>query len=297
VQWTKTFTATSTSPLKVRLSANGKQYNATTSTNDASAIDTPLAFAENDSKTLRLAEQAGDITITVPEVGEYTLVVDLSNPNRWTCRAVSGSVAPPPTVNQYVYLPGIGDGEGDWTFNAKLSLYNEEELAYAGVVNVNSAWGYTINIEEGNWNDKYTLADGDTLSGTLTFKGEDNLPAPTAARLYLVETSLKDSTYNLTPVTNQIYVVGLNDLWEFDVPLTATTPGVFSGDITINKASTYGFKIQIDNTWNHYYGYGGAERKLSYKGADISDDESSLTLGTYQMTVDLINETYAITPK
>jgi hypothetical protein len=306
VQWTKTFTATSTSPLKVRLSANGKQYNATTGTDDALAIDTSLAFAENDSGTLRLAEQAGDITITVPEAGEYTLVVDLSNPNKWTCCAVSGSVAPPPTVNQYVYLPGIGDGDGDgsWTFNAKLSLYNEEELAYAGVVNVNSAGGYTINIEEDNWDDKYTFADGDTLSGTLTFKGKDNLPAPTAAGLYLVETSLKDSTYNLTPVANQIYVVGLHDSWTFDVPLTATaTPGVFFGDITINSASQWGFQIlpilPIDDIWIHY-GYGGTEGKLNYEGAknitNITDD-ASLTPGTYQMTVDLINETYAITPK
>ncbi|MDR2804673.1 MAG: DUF5114 domain-containing protein [Dysgonamonadaceae bacterium] len=291
VQWTAGFNATSTT-LKIRLNANGKQYDATTATNDALAIDTPLAFAENGSGTLRLAEQAGDITITVPEAGEYTLVVDLSNPNEWTCRTVTGSVAPPPAVNPYVYLPGIGDGEGNWTFNAKLSLYDEDKLAYAGAVNVNAAWGYTINTEENNWDDKYTLADGDAFSGTLTFKGEQNLPAPEAG-LYLVETSLKELTYHLTPVESRIYVVGLHDSWTFDVPLTeeTTTPDVFSGDITINGASSWGFQIHIDSSWQCYYG--GSEGKLYYKGANITDD-ASLAPGTYRMTVDLINGTYVI---
>ncbi|MDR2058305.1 MAG: DUF5114 domain-containing protein [Dysgonamonadaceae bacterium] len=289
VKWTAVFNTTSASTLKIKLNANGKQYDATTKTDDNLAVDTPVAFAQ-DGETLRFANQAEDITITVPGAGEYTLVVDLNNPNRWTYQIVSGSAAPE-EVNPYVYLPGIGDGEGNWTFDHYLALYDEDKLAYAGAVNVNSAWGYTINIEKDNWDDKYTFAEGDAYSGTLVFKGENNLPAPEAG-LYLMETSLKELTYNLTPVENQIYVVGLHDQWTFDVALAATTtPGIFSGDVTINSASPWGFQIHIDDSWGHYYG--GSEGKLYYKGANITDD-ASLAPGVHRMTIDLINGTYVI---
>ncbi|MDR1416151.1 MAG: DUF5114 domain-containing protein [Prevotellaceae bacterium] len=291
VQWTAAFEASSASTLKVKLSASGKQYNATTKTDDNLAADAPVAFTQSGDGLL-LAPQAGDITVTVPEAGEYTLVVDLSNPSAWTCQAVSGAVAPK-EINPYLYLPGVDDGiRGEWTFDSYLTLYNEDDSSYAGVVNVSSQWGYSINVEKDNWDDKYTLNEGDAYSGTLVFKGENNLPAPSAG-LYLIEISLKDLTYKLTPVENQIYAVGLHDQWTFDVALTsaAATPGVFSGDITINSASPWGFQIHIDDSWNHYYG--GAEGKLYYNGQNITDD-ASLEPGTYRMTVDLINGTYTI---
>jgi hypothetical protein len=291
VQWTTVFNVSSASTLKVQLNANGKQYDATTKTDDNLAMDTPVAFAQ-DGENLLLATQAGDISIAVPEAGEYTLIVDFSNPNAWTCQVTSGSVVPK-EVNPYVYLPGIDDGiSGSWTFDNYLVLSNEDRLAYTGVVNTNSQWGYSINVEKDNWDDKYTFAEGDAYNGTLVFKGTTNLPAPNAG-LYLMETSLKELTYTLTPVGNQIYVGGLNDQWTFDVPLTATTtPGVFSGDITINSASSWGFKIYIQaDDWDHFFG--GAEGKLYYSGSNITDD-ASLSSGTHRMTVDLINRTYLI---
>ncbi|MDR1022305.1 MAG: DUF5114 domain-containing protein, partial [Prevotellaceae bacterium] len=148
------------------------------------------------------------------------------------------------------------------------------------------------NIEKDNWNDKYTLAEGDAYSGTLVFQGEDNLPAPDAG-LYLIETSIKNFTYNLTAVGNEIYIVGLNGEWEVNIPLAATaTPGVFSGDITISSASEWGFQIYIvAGDWVHIFG--GAEGKLYYKGSNITDD-ASLAPGVHRMTVDLINATYVI---
>jgi hypothetical protein len=295
VQWTAVFKASSASTLKIKLNSNGKQYDAATKTDDNLAVSTPVAFAQS-GETLLLADQAGDITIAVPEAGEYTLVVDLSNPSAWTCQAVSGAVAPV-EINPYIYLPGIDDGitNEPWTFDNYLILYNEDNLAYAGIVNVNSQWGYTINVEKDNWEDKYTFAGGDgddAYSGTLVFQGETNLPAPDAG-LYLIETSIKNLTYNLTAVGNEIYISGLNDVWDFSTALTATeTPGVFSGDITISSASEWGFQIYIvAGDWVHIFG--GADRKLYYKGSNITDD-ASLAPGVYRMTVDLINATYVI---
>jgi hypothetical protein len=296
VKWTTVFSATSASTLKIKLNADGKLYDSTTG--DNSATDKSIAFAQED-ETLVLASQAGDITVSVPVAGEYTLVVDFSNPNTWTCQVVSGATGPE-EVKTLAYLLGIDDGineSGEWTFDNYLKLYNEDELTYAGVVNVNSKWGYTINLEKENWDDKYILGEGDASNGTLVLVSDadekPNIPAPTPG-VYLIDVSLKALTYNLITVGDQIYVVGLNDQWEFDIPLSAVAAnsGVFSGNITINSVSSeYGFQIHIDNSWNHFFG--GSDGELYYQGGNITDD-TSLNPGTYQMTVDLINGTYEI---
>jgi hypothetical protein len=288
VKWTLAFNVTAASALKIKLNSAGQLYNV--QTGDAASESKSLAFAP-EGERLVLAAQAGEITVNVPAAGEYTLEIDLSNPNQWTYQVVSGSSVPV-EVNPFVYLPGIDDGiSGSWTFDNYLRLFNEDELTYVGVVNVNSQWGYSINTEKDNWDDKYTPGEGDAYNGTLVFKGEGNIPAPTPG-LYLIETSLKGLTYNLTSVGNEIYVLGLHDVWDFNTPLAATaTPGVFSGNITINSASPWGFTINLKDSWD--YKFGGSDGKLYYRGSNITDD-ASLAPGSYQMTVDLVNMTYEI---
>ncbi|WP_029902491.1 DUF5114 domain-containing protein [Prevotella sp. 10(H)] len=294
VRWTAVFNATEASTMNIKLNAAGKLYDYTTGDSDAAAKDTPFAFSQDGENIIR-AEQAGDITVSVPEAGTYTLVVDLSNPQAWTCTAVSGSEEPEPVI-QYLYLPGIDDGitNADWNFDHYLKLYNENELKYAGVINVNSKWGYSINTEKDNWTDRYNMDEGDAYAGKLRFKGEENnIPAPTPG-VYLIETSMISFEYSLTAIGNQIYVLGLHDVWQFNTPLTATaTAGVYAGNITINSASPWGFAIHLKNgDWDRKFG--GSGGKLYYRGENIKDD-ADLAPGTYLMTVDLINETYSIT--
>jgi len=292
VRWTYVFNAGSASDVKIKLDASGKQYNYISKTDDAAATDASLRFSQEGGRIV-LDSQSGEITVSVPEAGESTLIVDLSDPNNWICKIVSGSEEPEETP-QYLYLPGVDDGiSGSWTFDNYLRLFDEDNLGYAGVVNVNSLWGYTMNPEIDNWADKYTMAEGDAYSGTLVFGGEDNIPAPDAG-LYLIDASTKGLTYALTSLGSEIYVVGLEDVWEFNVPLIAThVPGVYSGTITFSSASSWGFSIHLVNgDWNHKFG--GSEGKLYYRGDNITDD-ASLTPGTYQINVDLINQTYSIT--
>lgn len=293
MKWNMTFNATSASTLKIKVQASTKLYDYTTGTDDTKAKDAAIAFAQN-GESLILSAQAGEITVDVAQAGEYTLEVDLSNQTAWKCLAVKGS-SEPIVVNPLVYVAGIDDGltGGAWNFNNSLKLYNEDNLAYAGVVNVNSLWGYAIHTEKDNWSDFYKMATGDAASGTLVAKGQTNIPAPTAG-LYLIDVSLNSLTYKTTNIANSIYVLGLNDAWLFNTPLNlTTTAGVYKGTITISKASEWGFVIHlVNNNWD--VKLGGSGGKLYYLGSNIKDD-ASLAAGTYQMTVDLINGTYSIT--
>lgn len=287
VKWTLPFTATSTS-YTVQISGTGAKYDVSTGTTDANAVSTPIAFSQN-GDNLALSSSAGSLTITVPAAGDYTLTLDLSNPKAWTIAAVEGTGGPV-TINPYVYLPGSTDGSGDWTFNQRLPLYNEDKLAYAGVVNFNSAWGYQI-ASENSWSNVYTFGSGDASAGTIVFQGgANNIPAPSG--LNLIDISLTDLTYATTAIGSQIWVVGLDDHWAFDMPLTATgTAGEYSGQITFAGASPWGFQIHLDSSWAHYLG--GSNGSLYYKGSNITDD-ATLAAGTYTMTVNLINGTYSI---
>jgi hypothetical protein len=289
VKWTYSFTATETGTKTIQLGTTGKQYNATTGTDNAAAINTPIAFAQNGEKIV-IAQTAGNLTVSIPEKGDMTLTLDLSNPDEWKCEIVKGSTGPV-EINPYLYAPGIDDGiSGSWTFDNFLTLYNEDNLAYAGVINVNSLWGYSFNTEKDNWDDKYTFDEGDAYSGTLVFKGPDNIPAPNPG-LYLIDVSTKNLTYSLIGIGDEIYATGVNDDWDF-IPLAKTAEGVFSGTVTITKASEWGFQIHIDQTWNHKFG--GSEGKLYYQGSNLTDD-ASLAPGAYTLTVDLILGTYTIT--
>ncbi|MDR1763923.1 MAG: DUF5114 domain-containing protein [Dysgonamonadaceae bacterium] len=288
VKWTYAFTATGAGSKSIKLSTVGKLYDTATGTADASAKDTQVAFVQNGSK-LSLAGTAGNISISIPEAGEMTLTLDLSNPNDWKCEVTKGSTTPV-TVNPHLYLPGIDDGiSGSWTFDNFLNLYDEDNLAYAGVVNVNSLWGYTFNTESGNWDEKYGIGEGDAYSGTLLYKG-GNMPAPAAGE-YLFDVSIKNLTYSLIAIGNEIYVAGLNDDWGF-TPLPRTAVGVYAANVNIAGASPWGFQIHIDQTWSHKFGGSGAE--LVYLGANLTDD-ASLTPGVYLLTVDLIHGTLSFT--
>jgi hypothetical protein len=289
-KWTLPFTATSASAT-ITIGGNTKLYNKSTGTDDAKAIAGNIWFGLSNDK-LTISESASDVTIDIPAVGDYSLVIDLSNPSQWTIGLSQGD-EPTEVIYPYLYLPGVDDViAGSWTFDNYISLYNEEDLEYAGVVNVNSAWGYTMNPEKDNWDLKYTFASGDALSGMLVKEGSNNIPAPDAG-LYLIKTSLKSLSYQLIGIGSKIYVSGLNNTWDFSVTLDATaTAGEFEGQITITQASSWGFQIHVDDSWNNLFG--GSNGNLFFKGGNITDD-ASLAPGVYTMKVNLINATYSIT--
>jgi hypothetical protein len=289
-KWTYSFTATGVETKTITLSTTGKQYNTVSGTDDASAVDTPFALAQEGEKIV-VSETPGNISISIPKAGDMTLTLDLSNPNQWKCEVIEGSSGPV-EVKQELYVSGIDDGiTGGWTFDNYLSLYKEDNLSYAGVFNVNSVYGYSLYTEKDNWDDKYALGEGDEHGGTLVFQGGNNIPAP-APDVYLLDVSLQALTYSLMALDNEIYVAGLNDDWSTFIPLTKQSAGVYSGSIHITQASEYGFQLQLINQgWDHKFG--GEGGKLYYQGNNITDD-ARLSSGTYTLTVDLINKSYNI---
>lgn len=289
-RWFHVFEAASAGDITIRLSGQGDRYDSSTGDAAPATDKVPIAFTQNGAN-LALANAAGDITVHVTAAGESTLTIDLSDPKAWTASVAGGSSEPEPVIEE-VFLVGIEDGfpGGNWNFDRALKLYDEEGRKYSGVANVNSLYGYQIAIEKENWSDVYALAEGDASAGTLVYQDtSNNIPAPTPG-LYYFDVDLANLSYALTPIGGEIYVSGLDDVWDFTTTLSATeTPGVFSGEITVTKVTEWGFKIYlIADNWNIVYG--GYDGTLYFNGNDgINPAE-----GTYTMTVDLVGGTYTI---
>jgi hypothetical protein len=287
VTWMASFTTT-TANASFTINGISALYNSTTGTDDASAIPGTVTFAPGSSNEV-LFNQTG--TFTVPgAAGDYTLKINLSDPKAWTYEITAGAIVVVDPISKYLYLPGVDDGiSGSWTFNNYLNLISEDDSTFAGVVNVNSLWGYQMGLEADNWTDVYKMASGDAYAGTLSFKEGSNISAPDAG-LYLIQADLKNKTYSLTSV-EKAYVTGLNDDWTLAEMTATETVGVYSSQITISKASSWGFQVFIDDQWKNKFG--GAKGILSYNGANITDD-ATIAPGTYTLIVNFIKGTYLI---
>lgn len=274
----------------VNLSINGTGmlYNAASGT-DAAAQTTEVGFGGDASAlTFNPSGTGSSVTVTLP-AGETDLILDLNSPKGWTLTA--GTAAPPAEkAAELLWLAGHNDGiTGGWNFDSWLHLYNEDNLSYGGVLNINSLWGYKLYNEEGNWDSCWTMVDGGNgFEGKLEANGNNNITAPDPG-LYVMDVSLSSLTYRLTLI-NSVQYTGINDDWNL-TPMTATeVPGVYTATIEKRAESPYGVKVVINENWDIAFGGGDGTLRLHQDGFDGDND---LANGTYTLTVNLCEGTYS----
>ena len=286
--WSYTYTSTATGTINIQIAGTGAQYDYTTSTDDDAAVTTAVAFGQNGSE-ITFGSTASTISVDVAYTGEVTLTLDLSDPTNWTCQVTEGSTSTT-YIPEYLYLPGIDDGEsGSWTFDNTIRLYDEDTQSYAALCYVNSLWGYQIATEVDNWTDVYFMDSGDATSGTLVYGSGTNIPAPDEG-LYLIHASIGNLTYYTQEVTSVQYA-GISDDWTpYDMTLTDSANGIFTATITVTADTSWGFQILLNNSWTEYFG--GSDGDLYFTGSNIPCSYSAGT--TITLTVNLCTCTYSI---
>ncbi len=291
-RWTYDFTAVQAGDVTFKISGTGAQYNVKTGTDDKSAVSTPVGFGGT-SGNVTFGTSASDITVNVPKAGKYSLTLDLKNPKSWTC-----SVKTPDhsqgQINKYLYVSGADDAiSGSWTFDHFLTLYNEDNQTYAGIMTVSSKYGYKFYTTKDDWDSSYgTDNSGTAASGSLK-SGGCNIPAPEPG-LYLLNVDMKKLTYNVATVST-VSVAGFNTSgdqggnWTLVDMLPTAVSGVYSATVTLAGTCKWGAKIYINGSYDSYFG--GSDGALVYKGDGL---EASKGAGTYTLTVDLKNLTYTM---
>lgn len=287
-KWTYTYNAGAAGNININIVGTGKQYNVSTGTDDALAIDTPISFG---GSAASLEFGANDvISVEIAQAGETTLTLDLNDPLALKITAEAGAPAPVTKVAPLLYLPGV---YGEWTFDWYVKLYNEDYLNYGGALQVDSEWGYQITVED-NWDcDKYMMELGsNAYEGKLVLNGSDNIAAPTPG-FYLFDISLSALTYKLTSITKVSYT-GLNDDWSLTEMTPGNEPGVYTAQVTKSANTPWGVKIILNDNWDLYFGGNGTPGELAlYQDGFEGDNE--LENGVYTLTVNLSKGTYSYT--
>jgi starch-binding outer membrane protein SusE/F len=211
----------------------------------------------------------GANNITAPTAGLYLIKADLKNLT-------------------YSHTPITSLGHAGLNNDWNLAVMDATTVpgVYSSSVTISAAspYGCQLIINE-DWATYYGGTDG-----VLNYKGSNILDDATiAAGTYDLIADIRNNSYVF--LGDEVYITGLNNLWDFTkVVLTKSSTGVYTGKATISAPSTYGMTIQIDQSWDRFFG--GSFGSLIYLGANITDDQE-LAVGTYDVTVDFINNTCA----
>lgn len=277
--WMLTFTA-ETAGASFTVGSRTKTYNVSTGTNDEAAVDGEINFIPTSDNKLDYQLTESGSSFTVNEAGTYTLTLHLADPANLQYTLEQGEVVIEDPISDKLYLPGIDDLiRGEWTFDTYLRLQSDLDSTFAGIVNVDSEWGYVMMLEAENWGSEYK--QGETAGTLMPPPSEaENIAAPEAG-LWLIEADLKNLSYQYMEITEVGYS-GINDDWTSISPLTAgETQGVFTAEVSISAPSEWGFKILLNNDWDLFFG--ANEGGLLYKDANIN---YNLENGNYLLKVD-----------
>lgn len=298
--WIASFIATEAGEKTITISGNGDQWNVETGTNDGAGIPVNVAFA-NENNNLVLADNAGNISVTIPESGECTIKLDLIYPNDRKVYVEAGGTDIPeePEEIPQIYLPGLNQNQGEgWNWNSILTLmYPESDMKYSGVLQVNATDGHYDIYTNSDWNaDKYILDENDNTStafeGNLVKGGTQHIPAPTNG-LYLFDIDLKNLTYKLTTIDKLYIYLGENDGSLHEMSPTGTI-GEFSITETIPTGENWGIKFYLFNEdWTGCFGNGG-NGILYYAGNNDTTGIEVQAGSKYTITANIINKTYSI---
>lgn len=289
-KWTLTYNATTTGTATIQISGTGSQYNSQTGTDDDAAISTSVNFAQENGQ-LVLSETPSNLTINVPATGEMSLILDLSNPKEWTCKAAEGSDTPA-EVQQHIYVLGNDD---TWNYDQYLTLYDEDNLCYAAAVNFNCSWGYYFSKEYQGWD--HINQDPNSADRKLIANGTDNsnIQAP-GKGLYVTIASLGWMSYWYgmdAPITS-VSCAGFNDEWDM-ITMTpdAEHPGVYTAQITATKDTPWGVQVLMNSSWDYSFGT-YSDGTLRWTKKENAAPKGWETGRTYTFTVDLCKSIYSL---
>ena len=300
-QWLATFTADAPGSRTITISGQGELFNASTGTDAGSATD--IAFAM-EGENLVLAETAGSVNVEVPQAGECTLRLNLSDPKNCTATVEAGSAEVP-----VVYPSELKMISSDGTELLTLPQTGEQgkyTAIYTGLGSINfkfvdqtsDIWyGYIYTEDETN--DPFKL-DG---SGTdLYFEGgwsDSNVN-------YIITVDLNDMTWGFEP-TSSAYPSSIA-MYQFDknawtkgekvIDLTQTEEGKFTGIFQ----GEYGFDFMFIDENGTLYGTTWSEDNQNGTRLETSPGQPLWIYGydwgvslNITINVDLTNMTWSYT--
>ncbi len=229
---------------------------------------------------------------------------------------VPPKIALPTTGKLYI----VGDAtNGGWTNPVPTptqELTRIDETTFGGIFNMTAGKEYLILPLNGNWDNKFALANkgipGISGGGDFGFNLSDNFPAPAASGLYKVILDFQSGKFTVTPYTQQhgipdsLYIVGdaTTGGWSNPVPIpsqrftriNSTLWELASVNLTAGKEYLF---LPENGNWGKKYG-AFDNSTPGIKGGGLFKPEGQNmpapdVTGNYKISFDLINNVYVVT--
>jgi hypothetical protein len=174
-----------------------------------------------------------------------------------------------------------------------------DSVTYQGNFYLNGGQEYLLLPVNGDWSNKYSVADktvpGLSAGGSFGLNLSDNIPGPANTGIYTITVDFQHGTFSVSLVQQfgLLWVPGDYQGW---TPATAPNlgspknDGNYDGYINIPAGGTYQFKLTTTPDWSNALGDGG--------GGTLSPSGGNLTVpgpGYYHIVANTNNNTWSAT--
>ena len=285
--WIASFTATEAGDKVITISGSGEQWNVETGTSDGAGIATDVALAIDGNNNIVLADNAGNISVTIPQAGECTIKLDLVNPNDRKVYVEAGGTDIPVSYPQTLDVVHFGDNGSEQPLTT-LNLINKDKGIYSGTYSgekldfqiidrTNLVWygcDQTENNKLSSSDDKWNMwfnSSGNTLNVTITV----NLSEGTWSYVDNQGTSPNE-------ITMYKYDKSSSTITDKIITLSKESDGIYKG--TFNGLYDFNFMFVDESTYTQY---GTTWSESNKNGQALSIDAGALWIYGYEWNVTL----------
>ena len=225
-------------------------------------------------------------------------------------------VALPTTGKLYIVGDATAGGWDNPVPTPKQELTKIDETTYGGIFNLIGGKFYLILPLNGNWDNKFSVADnglaGLSGGGDFGFNLKDNFPGPATSGLYKVILDFQSGKFTVTPFTQQhglpdsLYIVGDATAggWDNPVPIpsqrftriNSTRWELPSINLTAGKEYLF---LPENGNWGKKFGAVDKNTPGIKVGGPFKPEGENMPApevsGNYKISFDLINNTYVVT--
>ena len=283
--WIASFTATEAGEKTITISGNGDQWNVETGTNDGAGIPVNVAFA-NENNNLVLADNAGNISVTIPEVGECTIKLDLINPNDRKVYVEAGGTDIPSSYSQTLDVVHYND-DGSEVALTTLNLVNKDKGIYTGTYSGDKLDFQIIDRTNSVWygcdpNDNTKLSSSED-KWDMWFNGGNTVNVTITVNLSEGTWSYTDNQEDFPEeITMYKYDKTNSTITEKIITLSKESEGVYKG--IFNGLYNFDFMFVDESTYSLY---GSTWSESNPNGQELSIGAGALWIYGYVWNVTL----------
>jgi hypothetical protein len=323
LSWTNPKYATDSSTIKyiLQIDSSGRNFSRAVSISVTGALSDSLS-----AKQINTIALGFGFAYNVAYKMDVRLISSYANNNeQYTSNTIILTVTPyviPPKIappsSGALFL--VGDAsQGGWNNPVPVPTQQFEKIdsvTYGGVFNLNGGKQYLMLPVNGDWSNKYSVADntvpGLSSGGSFGYNLSSNFPGPSAAGWYKIIVSFQQGTFTVTPYTqvlpDSLFMVGdaTPGGWSNPVPdpsqaFTRLNSSQFTLTLSLTGGKQY-LMLPVNGSWSAKFAVAdnsisglSAGGNFGYYTSGGANFPAPANNGTYKITADFLNYTFWVT--